>query len=69
MDALVAQYSRPVLQSEAAEDLSELLQDETALSLKFAMPPIAQVSAILLKALRKLLLTSSALILASFDDG
>jgi hypothetical protein len=55
MDALVAQYSRPIFQSEAAEDLDELLQDErTALNLKFAIPPVAQVSAMLLKALKKL---------------
>jgi len=55
MDALVAQYSRPIFQSEAAEDLDELLQNETTtLSLKFAIPPIAQVSAILPGTLRKL---------------
>ncbi|RFU30923.1 hypothetical protein B7463_g5402, partial [Scytalidium lignicola] len=43
MDALVAQYSRPAFQSEAAEDLDELFQDEKApLSLKFAMPPVTQ---------------------------
>lgn len=50
MDALVAQYSRPISQPEAPEDLAELLQDEaTALNLKFAIPPIAQVSVILHK--------------------
>jgi hypothetical protein len=55
MDALVARYSRPTFQSEAMEDLHELLQDETtALNLKFAIPPIVQVSAILPKTLKKL---------------
>lgn len=43
MDALVTQYSRPIFQPEAPEDLTELLQEEaTALNLKFAVPPIAQ---------------------------
>jgi len=45
MDALVAQYSRPIFQAEAPEDVDELRQDETAsLNLRFAMPPIAQPS-------------------------
>jgi len=45
MDTIVAQYSRPAFESEAAEDLDELLQDGTpSLSLKFAVPPIAQPS-------------------------
>lgn len=44
MDTLVAQYSRPIYESEATEDLNELLEDEaSSLSLKFAMPPTAQV--------------------------
>lgn len=58
MDTLVAQYSRPNFESKATEDLDELLQDERAtLNLKFAMPPIAQVSVTLSKASKKLQLT------------
>jgi hypothetical protein len=48
MDALVAQYSRPMFQPEAPADLEELRQEEApALNLKFAVPPIAQVSKML----------------------
>jgi hypothetical protein len=55
MDALVARYSRPAFQSEATEDLHDLLQNETTtLNMKFAIPPIVQVSAMLPKALKKL---------------
>lgn len=45
MDALVAQYSRPALQNEVytEEDQHELTQITPPLSLKFALPPIAQV--------------------------
>ncbi|MAD86360.1 MAG: hypothetical protein CL912_25665 [Deltaproteobacteria bacterium] len=45
MDTLVAQYSRPMFEKEnyAEEDQMELYQPTPSLSLKFAMPPIAQV--------------------------
>lgn len=46
MDALVSRYSRPAYeQNEAFEDeTQELTMDPAAnLSLKFAMPPVAQV--------------------------
>lgn len=46
MDALVAQYSRPAhAQAAAAEQQEDLdfTQDMPALSLKFAVPPVAQV--------------------------
>merc|ERR1711964_889448 len=47
MDTLVAQYSRPMFEKEnyAEEDQMELYQPTPSLSLKFAMPPIAQPSA------------------------
>lgn len=47
MDSLVAKYSRPAaFTNETFEDQQEDLQNDTtpALSLKFAMPPVAQVS-------------------------
>jgi 20S proteasome subunit beta 5 len=45
MDSLVAQYSRPTHANEgpSAEEQLELAQAAPELSLKFAMPPIAQV--------------------------
>lgn len=45
MDALVSRYSRPAYeQNESFEDETHDLMDPAAnLSLKFAMPPIAQV--------------------------
>jgi 20S proteasome subunit beta 5 len=45
MDALVAQYSRPAFEDEgySSEDQQELTQVTPPLSLKFALPPIAQV--------------------------
>ena len=46
MDALVAQYSKPAYSAESqAEEQEELdfTQDMPALSLKFAVPPVAQV--------------------------
>jgi len=45
MDALVAQYSRPAFEDEgySPEDQQELAQVTPPLSLKFALPPIAQV--------------------------
>lgn len=48
MDALVAQYSKPAYSAESqAEEQEELdfTQDMPALSLKFAVPPVAQPSA------------------------
>jgi len=46
MDTLVAQYSRPSGQQEdySQDEQQELLQLTPPLSLKFALPPIAQVS-------------------------
>lgn len=46
MDALVARYSRPMFENEgySREDQEELYQSVPSLSLKFAMPPVAQVS-------------------------
>ena len=45
MDALVAQFSRPAFEDEgySSEDQQELTQVTPPLSLKFALPPIAQV--------------------------
>jgi 20S proteasome subunit beta 5 len=47
MDTLVARYSRPMFSNEgyAKEQQEELeaVQEVPALSLKFAMPPVAQV--------------------------
>jgi len=45
MDALVAQYSRPAFEDEgySSEDQQELTKVTPPLSLKFALPPIAQV--------------------------
>lgn len=46
MDTLVAQYSRPMFEKENydQDDQMELYQGTPSLSLRFAMPPIAQVS-------------------------
>lgn len=48
MDALVAQYSRPAFENEgySHEEQQELSQATPPLSLKFALPPIAQVSSL-----------------------
>lgn len=45
MDALVARYSRPAFEDEGynSDDQQELAQVTPPLSLKFALPPIAQV--------------------------
>ena len=46
MDSLVAQYSRPSHAEQASADQQEDLdftQEMPALSLKFAVPPVAQV--------------------------
>ncbi|KAH0538312.1 hypothetical protein FGG08_005086 [Glutinoglossum americanum] len=49
MDTLVAQYSRPLFENEGSsqEEQLELIQTLPPLSLKFALPPIAQPSAFL----------------------
>lgn len=48
MDTLVARYSRPMFENEGyakeQQEEMELVQEVPALSLKFAMPPVAQVS-------------------------
>lgn len=48
MDSLVARYSRPMFENEGyakeQQEEMELVQEVPALSLKFAMPPVAQVS-------------------------
>jgi hypothetical protein len=46
MDTLVATYSRPMFENEgySQEDQLELYQPVPSLSLKFAMPPVAQAS-------------------------
>ena len=48
MDSLVARYSRPMFANEGyakeQQEEMELVQEVPALSLKFAMPPVAQVS-------------------------
>ena len=46
MDSIVAQYSRPLYEDEgySSEEQMELTQATPNISLKFAMPPIAQVS-------------------------
>lgn len=46
MDSLVAQYTRPAFADEGQthEEQHELLQASPELSLKFALPPVAQVS-------------------------
>lgn len=48
MDTLVARYSRPMYENEGyakeQQEEMELVQEVPALSLKFAMPPVAQVS-------------------------
>jgi len=51
MDALVAQYDRPIYDSESLEDQDELLHNN-ALDLKFAMPPTAKVSTHILDILK-----------------
>jgi hypothetical protein len=45
MDTLVAQYSQPMFEKEQynQDDQMELYQPAPSLSLKFAMPPVAQV--------------------------
>jgi hypothetical protein len=45
MDTLVAQYSRPMFEKEnySEEEQMDLYQGAPSLSLRFAMPPIAQV--------------------------
>lgn len=45
MDSLVARYSRPMFENEgySEEDQQELSEPVPSLSLKFAMPPVAQV--------------------------
>lgn len=44
MDSLVAKYSRPAYQqNEPFEDQDELVNPMADLSIKFAMPPVAQV--------------------------
>lgn len=44
MDSLVAQYRRPMFDNEYNQDDQQELYDSTpSLSLKFAMPPVAQV--------------------------
>lgn len=46
MDSLVAQYSQPAFEREtySEDEQLELYQPTPSLSLKFAMPPVAQVS-------------------------
>ena len=45
MDSLVAQYTRPAFTEEGQshEEQQELMQATPELSLKFALPPVAQV--------------------------
>jgi 20S proteasome subunit beta 5 len=45
MDALVAQYSRPAFEDEgySQDEQQQLSEVTSSLSLKFALPPIAQV--------------------------
>ena len=45
MDTLVAQYSKPMFEKEnySQDDQMELYQPAPSLSLRFAMPPVAQV--------------------------
>jgi len=49
MDTLVAQYSRPMFENEgySQDEQQELSQAIPPLSLKFALPPVAQVRAYL----------------------
>jgi 20S proteasome subunit beta 5 len=46
MDALVAQYSRPQFENEgfSQDEQQELSEVTPPLSLKFALPPVAQVN-------------------------
>jgi hypothetical protein len=46
MDALVARYSQPAIRHEgySQEDQEELMETVPSLSLKFALPPVANVS-------------------------
>ena len=46
MDALVERYSRPAFEQESysREEQQELIQTRPPLSLKFALPPVANVS-------------------------
>lgn len=59
MDTLVARYSRPVASHHEAfaDEQQDDLQDDMApaLSLKFAMPPVAQVSLTAMSHLRLVL--------------
>ena len=50
MDSIVAQYSRPLYEDEgySSEEQLDMIQSTPNISLKFAMPPIAQVSLIVL---------------------
>jgi 20S proteasome subunit beta 5 len=47
MDSLVAKYSRPAYQQDeplqAFDEQDELMNPTNSLSIKFAMPPVAQV--------------------------
>jgi 20S proteasome subunit beta 5 len=43
MDSLVAQYSRPADADEGPSEQEELYSGTPELSLKFALPPVAQV--------------------------
>jgi 20S proteasome subunit beta 5 len=47
MDSLVSRYSRPAFENEgySEDEQLELSDPNPSLSLKFAMPPVAQVSA------------------------
>jgi 20S proteasome subunit beta 5 len=51
MDSLVAQYTRPAYTEEGQsyEEQQELAQATPELSLKFALPPVAQVCSFLLE--------------------
>jgi len=44
MDTLVAQYSKPMFEKDySEEDQLDVYQQPPSLSLRFAMPPVAQV--------------------------
>lgn len=49
MDSLVARYSQPAVWEEtaAADEQDELLQTTPSLNLKFALPPVSNVSLLL----------------------
>jgi hypothetical protein len=59
MDALVAQYSRPAFEDEGySQDEQQQLSEVTpSLSLKFALPPIAQVRRSMPQSKLKVILT------------